>query len=435
MTAASTQSGLFVRWLRGAWFAWIALALLLLVMPLAVKPRVSAFMDYWYSVPVESSDTQQAIDLRQLREQQVIQRAWVIGAAPVALLFLTQLLLKLFKRSEEIEENSAEDNLSIEYVATVKNVNATEKTSVRDAEQTLIHYSGASNSSAQPITPQSVKSSLDGDGALYIGQDGRYRIDRLLASGGMGAVHKGYDKTLQRDVAIKELDVNLAQDQEQTDRFRQEALALAGLAHPHIVPVYDLVEDNNRFWIVMELLSGGDLEDRIEKNRPTAKVASNIIRAVAEGLAFAHNKDIIHRDIKPMNILFNADGIPKLVDFGIAKLVKSQKSTVHTQEGLSLGSPTYMSPEQVKGKKDIDKRVDIYALGVTFYKMLVGEAPFTGDAEEVMRQHIFEMPVPPSELNNTVSNTLNMIVLKTLEKNPDDRYQSLEEFIAALDSQ
>jgi len=434
MTAASTQSGLLVRWLRGAWLGWFALVLLLLAMSQVVNPRVSAFMDYWYSVPVESSYTQQAIDLHQAREQQVIQRAWMIGAAPVALLFLTQLLLSLYKRSDDAEKNVTESDSGIEYVATARNSDEV-KTSVREAEQTLIHYSGKLNSDTLVITPRTVTSSLDGDGALYIGQGGRYRIDRLIASGGMGAVHKGYDKTLQRDVAIKELDVSLAQDQEQSDRFRQEALALAGLAHPHIVPVYDLVEDNNRFWIVMELLSGGDLENRIEKNRPTVKVASNIIRAVAEGLAFAHSKGIIHRDIKPMNILFNVDGIPKLVDFGIAKLVQSQQSVVHTREGLSLGSPTYMSPEQVKGKKNIDKRADIYALGVTFYKTLVGEAPFTGDSEEVMRQHIFEMPVPPSELNNAISNSLNIIVLKMLEKNPDDRYQSLEEFIAALDSQ
>ncbi len=445
MTAASTQSGLLVRWLRAAWLGWLALVLLVLVMSQVVKPRVGAFMDYWYSVPVESSYTQQATDLHQEREQQVIQRAWVIGAAPVALLFLTQLLLAFFSRSDDEEENTAEIDSGIEYVATARNSVAIEKPLVheinlreasgRETEQTLIHYSGKLNSDTPAITPKTVKSSLDGDGALYIGQGGRYRIDRLIASGGMGAVHKGYDKTLQRDVAIKELDVSLAQDQEQSDRFRQEALALAGLAHPHIVPVYDLVEDNNRFWIVMELLSGGDLEDRIEKNRPPAKVASNIIRAVAEGLAFAHSKGIIHRDIKPMNILFNADGIPKLVDFGIAKLVQSQQSVVHTREGLSLGSPTYMSPEQVKGKKNIDKRADIYALGVTFYKTLVGEAPFTGDSEEVMRQHMFEMPVTPSELNNSISAALNAIVLKMLEKNPDDRYQSLEDFIAALDSQ
>ena len=437
MTARSpfARHGLLVRWLRGAWLGWVALVLLLLVMTQVVKPRVGEFMDYWYSVPADSAFVEQAAALRQTREQQAIQSAWITGAAPVALLFLMQLLVAVFARGEELDEEDGEEEASvvIQPEPVVKKPNPADRTVIRQSGQPAVSPPVAPVASSVPAD-DSLQLSLEGDGALYIGQGGRYRIDRLLASGGMGSVHKAYDKTLQRDVAIKELDVSLAQDQEQSDRFRQEALALAGLAHPHIVPVYDLVEDNQRFWIVMELLSGGDLEDRIEKNPPTVKVATNIIRAVAEGLAFAHNKGIVHRDIKPMNILFNVDGIPKLVDFGIAKLVQSQQSVVHTREGLSLGSPTYMSPEQVKGKKDIDKRADIYALGVTFYKMLVGEAPFTGDAEEVMRQHMFETPVSPRVSNHAVSLELEAIVIKMLAKNPADRHQSLEEFISALDA-
>jgi hypothetical protein len=437
MTARSpfARHGLLVRWLRGAWLGWVALVLLLLVMTQVVKPRVGEFMDYWYSVPADSAFVEQAAALRQTREQQAIQSAWITGAAPVALLFLMQLLVAVFARGEELDEEDGEEEaiVVIQPEPVVKKPNPADRTVIRQSGQPAVSPPVAPVVSSVPAD-DSLQLSLEGDGALYIGQGGRYRIDRLLASGGMGSVHKAYDKTLQRDVAIKELDVSLAQDQEQSDRFRQEALALAGLAHPHIVPVYDLVEDNQRFWIVMELLSGGDLEDRIEKNPPTVKVATNIIRAVAEGLAFAHNKGIVHRDIKPMNILFNVDGIPKLVDFGIAKLVQSQQSVVHTREGLSLGSPTYMSPEQVKGKKDIDKRADIYALGVTFYKMLVGEAPFTGDAEEVMRQHMFETPVSPRVSNHAVSLELEAIVIKMLAKNPADRHQSLEEFISALDA-
>jgi hypothetical protein len=436
-TSNASERGLLQRWLRGAWLGWIALVVLLLVMTQVVKPRVSQFMDYWYSMPAGSAYAQKAAELHQLRQQQVIQRAWMVGAAPVVLLFLMPLLLTVFTRKEEQEEDipQSKSEAGINYTPDVKKLNPAEQMMIRKAEQTVIRSAEQTLARGTvALAGSSAQSSLEGDGALYIGQGGRYRIDRLLASGGMGSVHKGYDKTLQREVAIKELDVNLSSDQEQTNRFRQEALSLAGLAHPHIVPVYDLVEDNNRFWIVMELLAGGDLEDRIETNRPTAKVAANIIRAVAEGLAFAHNKGIIHRDIKPMNILFSADGIPKLVDFGIAKLVQSQQSVVHTREGLSLGSPTYMSPEQVKGKKDIDKRADIYALGVTFYKILVGEAPFTGDSEEVMRQHMFETSPPPSESNKLISGELDAIVMKMLAKNPDDRYQSLEDFIIALDS-
>lgn len=412
LAASSINASVLVRWLRATWLGWIALALLLLLMSLVVKPRVELFLDYWYSLPADSAYFQSAENLRALRQEQIIHRAWIIGATPVALLFFMQTLLVFFDRYKN--EKS-------------KSLDVSDQTIMRDAEKTQMRHVG------EALAGGTVLSSLDGDGALYIGPGGRYRVDRLLASGGMGSVHEGYDKTLQRKVAIKELDINLSQDEEQQYRFRQEALALADLAHPYIVPVYDLLEENNHFWIVMELLSGGDLEARIEKNRLTSQESVAIIRAVAEGLAFAHNKGVIHRDIKPMNILFNADGVPKLVDFGIAKLVQSQQSVVLTREGLSLGSPTYMSPEQAAGSKHIDKRADIYALGITFYKMLVGEAPFTGEIAEVMAQHITQVPCEPKAINASVSDDINAIVLKMLEKSPDNRYQSLEAFIVALD--
>lgn len=424
MTESSSPKGqgFLVRFLRDAWLAWVLLALLPVVMLLVVQPQVSQFMDYWYTLPAGAMGAEELSALRVLREQAVMRNAWLIGFAPVLTLLVLQLLLTLlsrFRKSGKDQLASASNTLS-------------EQTAMRTIEPTQALQSFTERPRQHIVPPTDTK--LKDDGALYIGQGGRYRIDRLLASGGMGSVHKGYDKTLQRDVAVKELDISLAQDHDQSGRFRQEAQALASLAHSHIVPVYDLVEDRERFWIVMELLSGGDLEKRIEKNRPDIKTATSIIRAVAEGLAFAHNKGIVHRDVKPMNILFTEDNIPKLVDFGIAKLAQSQKSVVHTQEGMSLGSPTYMSPEQIRGKKAaIDKRADIYALGVTFYKLLLGEAPFTGDPEEVMRQHLFEEPQHPKTVDARISDALDEIVLKMMAKNPDERFQSLEEFIAVLD--
>lgn len=268
---------------------------------------------------------------------------------------------------------------------------------------------------------------------MHIGQGGRYRIDRLIAGGGMGLVHQGYDRTLHRVVAIKELNVNQTTDAEQAERFRQEARALAGMVHSNIVPVYDLLEDRNRFWIVMELLSGGDLDQYIQTNAADVAEAVRVIRAVAEGLAYAHGKGIVHRDIKPMNILFNSDRVPKLVDFGIAKLVQVQQSTIMTQEGMSLGSPTYMSPEQAIGSKDIDARADIYALGVTFYKLLTGQPPFTGDAQEVMLQHLNATPPALQALNPAVDAALEAVVLKMMAKQREARYQSMEDVIKALD--
>lgn len=433
MTQAIVRQGspLLQRWLRAAWPGWVALALLLLVMPLVVKPRISQFVDYWYSVPQESALVARSTELRQSRTQSAVRYAWMIGAAPVALLLLVPLVLAFRTRADETAgelaaASSPHDTLDA-GITVIRPAASPDILPVAAADQTLVRAPGVGEVIA-------LAGAAVADAAMKIGPGGRYHLQRLLASGGMGSVHKAYDSMLRREVAIKELDVSLADDEEQTERFHQEALALAGLAHPYIVPVYDLVDEDNRFWIVMELLSGGHLDQRIERDRPTIKAAVEIIRDVAEGLAFAHNKGIVHRDIKPMNILFNSDGIPKLVDFGIAKLVQSQQSVVQTRDGLSLGSPTYMSPEQATGSKHIDKRTDIYALGITFYKLLTGAVPFTGEVAAVMAQHITQMPLPPQAINGEISDALNAVVMKMLQKDPADRFQSLEEFIAALDA-
>ncbi|MCC7517407.1 MAG: serine/threonine protein kinase [Pseudomonadales bacterium] len=440
----AAAKGFLFRWVAGSWPAWILLVAVLVVITGYVAPHLKAFVAYWYALPEGSALAQRAAALGTAREQEVMQQFWLVGLVPVCFLLLWQLLVTLFSRSP--------DKAVVDQTAITQPIPPPAKSAVKDADQTIVRYTGASDSAptkpvaAKPAPAQSVTAmsneslvsldellGMDG-GVSYIGANRRYRIDRFLASGGMGSVHKGFDTLLQRDVAIKELDVNVSQDPQQTERFHQEALALAGLTHPHIVQIYDLVIENNRFWMVMELLPGGDLDRYLEDKKPSVKVATNIIRAVAEGLAFAHNKGIIHRDIKPMNILFNADGIPKLVDFGIAKLVQSTQSNVHTSDGLSLGSPTYMSPEQAAGSKQVDKRTDIYALGITFYKMLTGDAPFTGDVAAVMAQHITQAPQPPVAHNAAISELLNNIVLKMLAKKPEDRFQSLEEFIAALDA-
>lgn len=419
----AAQSGFLVRWLRGAWLAWLLLFALVAGMQQVALPRTGQFLDFWYSVPADTRNQADVLALRQQREQQITRYLWLAVAAPVTALLLLQLAFTLNGRRDEDDVDEQVD-AGIAYTAPAQ------------ADMTLVRpaVGAAANAADATLQRPALSIALPADnGGLLIG-GGRYRAERLLASGGMGSVHKGFDLKLQREVAIKELDVNLAQDPEQADRFRQEALALASLAHPYIVPVYDLVEEDNRFWIVMELLSGGDLDQRIEKNPPNVKTATNIIRAIAEGLAFAHNKGIVHRDIKPMNILFNSDGIPKLVDFGIAKLVQSSQSVVHTRDGLSLGSPTYMSPEQAQGRRDIDRRADIYALGITFFKLLTRVVPFTGDVGEVMAQHITQAPPSPRELNPAVSEELEAIVLKMLAKKPEGRYQRLEDFIAALDA-
>lgn len=263
----------------------------------------------------------------------------------------------------------------------------------------------------------------------YIGANQRYRIDRALASGGSGVVYQAEDMVLGRKVAMKELLEDLAMDEAQTERFKVEAKALALLSHPRILPVYDMLEENGRFWIVMELLTAGTLKDRIEKSGSLeANESIEIVKGIASGLESAHEKGFVHRDIKPENILFADDGSYRITDFGIAK---HHSTTIKTAHGLVLGSPAYMSPEQAAGE-DIDSRSDIYSLGITMYQMVTGELPFQGDTGAVMAQHITKSAEPPSAKNALIDGNLDLIILKMLEKKPDDRHQSMQELIDAL---
>lgn len=264
----------------------------------------------------------------------------------------------------------------------------------------------------------------------YIGPDRRYRIVKPIASGGAGIVYQAEDTVLGRQVALKELLEDVAADPEQAERFRQEARALALLNHPNIMPIYDLLQENGRFWLVSELLTGGTLADRVEHGAPMEpKTCIRIIRGIAAGLAFAHEQGFVHRDIKPANILFAADGSFRITDFGIAK---HRALGVKTSHGLVLGSPGYMSPEQAGGKP-VDLRSDLYSLGVTLWQMLTSKLPFDGEASAVMAQHITQKPEPPSLHNDQVSRDLEQVVMKLLAKRPDDRYQSAAELIETLD--
>jgi serine/threonine-protein kinase len=263
----------------------------------------------------------------------------------------------------------------------------------------------------------------------YVGANQRYRIDKAIASGGGGIVYQAHDTVLGRQVALKELLEDLASDAEQAERFKVEARALALLNHPCIMPVYDLLEENGRFWLVMELLTGGSLGDLIEKDGiQDVNQSVDIIKGIASGLGFAHQHGFIHRDIKPANILFADDGTFRVTDFGIAK---HQDARVKTSHGLILGSPGYMSPEQAAGE-DVDPRSDIYSLGITMYQMLTAELPFQGDTSAVMAQHITKTAPRPSAINRSISKALDGVILKMLAKRPEDRFQSTAELIDAL---
>ena len=263
----------------------------------------------------------------------------------------------------------------------------------------------------------------------YLGNDNRYRLDKVIGSGGMGVVHEGYDTVLERPVAFKQLFAHLVKEPEQNQRFRQEATALAALNHNHIVGIYDLLEESGSFWIVMELLTGGSLGDRLrEQNSMAIAYCVDVICKIADGLGYSHSVGMLHRDVKPMNILFTENGTPKLADFGNAKIAVP---SVHTQHGVTLGSPIYMSPEQAAGEP-ADHRSDIYSLGVTLYHLVTGKVPFDGDLSSILAQHISKAALPPNEISDEISDALSDAILVMLNKMPEDRFQDTGAVITAL---
>lgn len=261
-----------------------------------------------------------------------------------------------------------------------------------------------------------------------ISQLGRYEIVGELGHGAMGIVYKAKDPLIDRTLAIKTISLNLAIDSidDYEARFYQEAKAAGRLSHPNIVTVFDVGKSGDVAYIAMEFLQGRELRDILNEGpRLPVSQTLDIVMQVALGLAYAHEHGIVHRDVKPSNIMVVRDGKVKITDFGIARMASS---TVQTQVGVVLGSPKYMSPEQVLGKS-IDQRSDIFSLGVMLYEMLTGQPPFVGDTiNAVMYQTMNTVPPPPSTLNPEVPAVLNLIVTKALAKGLDERYQNAMEF-------
>jgi len=257
----------------------------------------------------------------------------------------------------------------------------------------------------------------------------RYQVIDELGSGAMGTVYLAEDIKLNRRVALKQLSPLLSADKQQLARFRQEAHVLAKLSHPNIVQVYDFIEWNDLFLIAIELVEGGDLEEKLHNSDLLEiKEVIRLITQMAEGLAYAHEQGIIHRDLKPANILISKTGDIKITDFGIAKLTQS---SIMTQLNTVMGSPAYMSPEQANGDST-DERTDIYSLGIVLYQMISGNRPFTGDAKSIIAQHISKVPAQPGEQRENLPKGLTALVMKMIEKDPRARYQSVVEVIEQL---
>ncbi len=266
---------------------------------------------------------------------------------------------------------------------------------------------------------------------------GRYQVGELLGYGGMAEVHKGRDLRLGRDVAIKMLRTDLARDDTFQLRFRREAQNAASLNHPAIVAVYDTGEERGATgeslpYIVMEFVNGRTLKEVLAaEGRLMPRRALEITAEIAAALDFSHRHSIIHRDIKPGNVMLTQTGQVKVMDFGIARALASGASTM-TQTSAVIGTAQYLSPEQARGEL-VDARSDVYATGCVLYELLCGQPPFVGDSPvSVAYQHVREDPRPPSLLNRDVPPPVDAIVLKALAKNPLNRYQSAGEMRADL---
>jgi serine/threonine-protein kinase len=260
--------------------------------------------------------------------------------------------------------------------------------------------------------------------------DGRYRIVRKLGSGGMADVYLAEDEELGRRIAIKILNDRHANDDSFVERFRREAKNAAGLSHPNIVSIYDRGEAEGTYYIAMEYLDGRSLKELVVARGPLPiPDAIDATRQVLAALRFAHRKGVVHRDIKPHNVMADADGRLKVTDFGIARAGVSQM----TEAGSIIGTAQYLSPEQARGAP-VDQRSDLYSVGVVLYEMLTGKTPFTGDTPvEIAMKHLSDPPRPPSVERPDIPPDLDMIVLRALAKNPDDRFQTAEEMDAELD--
>ena len=260
---------------------------------------------------------------------------------------------------------------------------------------------------------------------------GRYEIDSVLGEGGMAKVFRGTDKVLGRTVAVKVLAPQFAKDHQFVTRFRREAQAAAALNHPNVVSVYDTGSEDGIHWIVMEYVDGRTLKSVVREEGPLLpERAVEIAEAICLALSTAHEKGLVHRDIKPGNIMLTPSGETKVMDFGIARATAGADTL--TQTAAVLGTAAYLSPEQAQGKP-VDARSDIYAVGCVLYEMLTAHPPFEGDSPvAIAYKHVRETPTPPSRLNGDVPKELDAIVLKAMAKNPDNRYQTTREMAADL---
>ncbi|MCC6261321.1 MAG: protein kinase [Anaerolineales bacterium] len=260
---------------------------------------------------------------------------------------------------------------------------------------------------------------------------GPYRIIEQLGQGGMATVYKAYHAALDRYVALKVLHPAFHQDQTFTARFQREARVVAKLEHPHIVPIYDYSEHEARPYLVMKFIEGDTLKARFSSGPLSAAEIEKVVDSVGSALAYAHKQGILHRDVKPSNVLLANDGTIYLADFGLARIAEAGESTLSSDS--IMGTPQYISPEQAMGAKDLDSGTDVYSFGVMLYEMIVGQVPFSADTPfSIIHDHIYT-PLPlPISVNPNVPEQVQRVLLKALAKQRADRYQNIDEMCVAF---
>lgn len=418
--------GLLQQWLLQAKIAWIALILAAILIPLAVLPATDWTLKQIFPTTVKSawggllksSKVNPHLDTAKLLARILI---WGAAAGGVLILFAREAALVAATQDKRKHREATDSDATVMTTPGSRTILTNRETKAQATtygNPTLTGATGATLLTRSPLT-------MTG----FLGPNNRYQVIEELGRGAMGVVYRAHDSVLGREVAIKELPAHLCLEQSRVERFRQEARTLAQISHPGIVNVFDLFDQGGQFYLVMELVLGGDLEGLLRRREalPTAE-AARFGQQIADALASVHARGIVHRDLKPANILLSIDDRPKITDFGIARQEGSQGLTV---EGSILGSPEYMSPEQASGRP-VDARSDLYALGMILYRLFTGTLPFTGDLAGILAQQITSAPASPRQHNATLPEEIDRLILGLLVKDPAHRESDLDLVIRIL---